>query len=273
MLILLCTSQSITFSYIRRRSNFHGLILKTMVERFPPITIVNKDFKTNAQYFPKNKTFLVNGFTSGLFHDVWQIIEQRLNFTSLFYKQRRTNWGNVIDLQNGTFLTTGLIKEVYKKKVDVVVAPLTIKSPRPLAVSFLPPLYQETMRIAIPNTAIVESLDFTTFLRPLHYSLWIAILMTIITVSLMKATVLEKKTQILFQLLKYCWDSTLPIFGGASSDDFKGTVSYKILLTTSLLSGYVIWTSYNAALTSELLITEKTYPFKDLESVSVTNWR
>ena len=273
MLILLCTSQSITFSYIRRRSNFHGLILKTMVERFPPIMIVNKDFKTNAQYFPKNKTFLVNGFTSGLFHDVWQIIEQRLNFTSLFYKQRRTNWGNVIDLQNGTFLTTGLIKEVYKKKVDVVVAPLTIKSPRHLAVSFLPPLYQETMRIAIPNTAIVESLDFTTFFRPLHFTLWIAILLTIITVSLMKATVLEKKTQILFQLLKYCWDSTLPIFGGASSDDFKGTVSYKILLTTSLLSGYVIWTSYNAALTSELLITEKTYPFKDLESVSVTNWR
>ena len=97
---------SIQSSVIRRRSNFHGLTLKAMVEHFPPMMNVNKDFQTKAQYFPQNKTFLVNGFTSGLFHDVWQILEQRLNFTSLFYKREIRNWGKVTQFPNGTFVTT-----------------------------------------------------------------------------------------------------------------------------------------------------------------------
>ena len=129
------------------------------------------------------------------------------------------------------------------------------------------------MIVAISSTAVLESWDFTTFFRPLHYSLWITVLSTIMIVSTMKAIFLERKIQILFEFLKYCWDSTLPIFGGSSSDICMGRVSNYILLITSLLSGYVVWISYNAALTSELMITEKTYPFKDLESVSSTNWR
>ena len=102
---------------------------------------------------------------------------------------------------------------------------------------------------------------------------WQAAIVLIIVAKYFLPIFLEKKIIILFQSLKYSWDSTLPVFGGASSDRCRGRVSYYILLITSLLSGYVVWISYNAALTSELMITEKTYPFKDLESVSSTNWR
>ena len=166
-----------------------------------------------------------------------------------------------------------MINEVYQKKIDVIVSPLTIKSPRHHVISFLPPLYQEIMVIAISSTAVLESWDFATFFRPLHYSLWVAILITVVTISVMKAIFLERKIQLLFESLKYFWDSTLPVFGGASTDLCMGRISSYILLITSLLNGYIVWISYNAALTSELMTTEKTYPFKDLESVSSTNWK
>ena len=62
------------------------------------------------------------------------------------------------------------------------------------------------------------------------------------------------------------------MFGG-SSEEFSKNESYNVLRITSILCGYVIWISYNAALTSELMITEKSYPFVDLESLSSTSWR
>ena len=55
--------------FVRRRSNFHGLVLKGLVETWLTTMIVDDNY-------------LVNGFTSGLIHDIWQILEHRLNFTS-----------------------------------------------------------------------------------------------------------------------------------------------------------------------------------------------
>ena len=234
--------------------------------------IVEKDFQDNALYFPQNKTYLVSGFISGLFHDVWQLIENYLNFTSLFYKPETINWGKVSQLSNGTFTSTGLINDVHQRKVDVAVAPLTIRSPRHQVVTFLPAISPETMIIALSKSAVKESIEFTGFLRPFHYSLWMFVLTTIMVTALTKMIFLQEKTHLLLNFFKYYWDSTIPMFGG-SSEELSNNGSYHVFHITILLCGYIVWISYNAALTSELMVTKNTYPFTDLESVSSTNWR
>ena len=228
-----------------------------MVDHYPPTIIVNKGYK---KHFPLNKTYLVNGFTSGLFHDVWQVIEHRLNFTSTFYKPETTNWGNVAELPNGTIIPTGMFNDVHQKRVDVALSPFTTTLSRQQAVTFLPPICSETMVIAISKSAVKESIEFTGFFRPFHYSLWIIVLTTVMVTALMKMIFLQEKSNMLFNFLKHNWDSIIPMFGG-SSEELSKNGSYNILQITILLCGYVIWTSYNAALTSELMVTKKTYPF------------
>ena len=174
-----------------------------MIEHYPPILIINEDFKKDAPHFPQNKTYLVNGFTSGLFHDVWQVIENNLNFTSLFYKQETNNWGKVFKLPNGTFISTGLIDDVRQKIVDVAVAPLTIRSPRQQVITYLPPLSPENMIIVISKTSVLESMEFTQFVRPFHYSLWITVLSTIMILTLMKMIWLQENQKKFFYFFKY----------------------------------------------------------------------
>ena len=49
--------------------------------------------------------------------------------------------------------------------------------------------------------------------------------------------------------------------------------SYRSVVFISLLCGTVIWICYRAHLTAELSVTQKDYPFTDLETLSRTSWR
>ena len=63
-------------------------------------------------------------------------------------------------------------------------------------------------------------------------------------------------------------------FGGAHFNSKVDKVnSYKLVILTALFSGVVIWTYYQASLTSELAIILESYPFNDLYSFSKTNYR
>ena len=84
------------------------MTLKGIVEPWQPSMILDNSYLKKAPYFANNQTYLVNGFTSGLFQDVWQILENQLNFTSLLYKPKHINWGHVEKQPNGTYsITTG----------------------------------------------------------------------------------------------------------------------------------------------------------------------
>ena len=248
------------FSFSIRRSNFHGLKLKALVEAEPPLMILDSAYLTNAPYFPQNKTYFVNGYTSGLFQDVWSLLEKKLNFSTYLYKPKVRNWNKIIN-------------SVHRKEVDVAVAPLTLTVSRNELVSFLPKLFDKVMVVAIPSTSVEESLDFSTFSNPFTIFLWIAILVTISVISTLKSIALERTKTFLIKSYKYWWNSLTPFFGGESTIEQKGTTSYNIIIISSLLCGYVIWIAYNAALTSELLTTKKTYPFNDLETLTMSNWK
>ena len=259
---------------MRRRSNFHGLTMKALVETWHPSIMIEDTYMKKAVFFPQNRTYLVNGFTSGLYHDVWKLFEHQLNFSCLIYKHEQTNWGKVEKLPNGTMFISGILDDVDKRRVDAVMIPYVNTLIRNHVVSFLPAISFMINGIAIPTSAISEIWDFTTFVKPLSNSLWMALLLTIISISVAKSVLLKEKEQnLVLKSIKNCWDSFMPIFGGASSFEYLGKASYNILIFTSLMSGYIIWTSYNAALTSELLVTGKSFPFLDLEGLTLTNWR
>ena len=56
-------------NFVRRRSNFQGVSLKAMTEFDGNSINANPSFLTDAPYFPENETYLLNGFTYGVFQD------------------------------------------------------------------------------------------------------------------------------------------------------------------------------------------------------------
>ena len=72
----------------------------------------------------------------------------------------------------------------------------------------------------------------------------------------------------------FLWYSSTVYFGGKPSGtaiDSKKT--YKLIVFVSLLGGIIIWISYQSCLTAKLAVDIKRYPFKDMYSLSKTNWR
>ena len=59
---------------------------------FSPIRMdANARYFNEAPFFPNNKTYLVNGFTKGIFQDVLEMLQDKLNFTYDMYKREEVS--------------------------------------------------------------------------------------------------------------------------------------------------------------------------------------
>ena len=58
--------------FMERRSDFQGATLKVMTEDYGTNLLLNSTYKTKAPFYPSNQTYLVNGYISGFFDDLWQ---------------------------------------------------------------------------------------------------------------------------------------------------------------------------------------------------------
>ena len=66
-----------------------------------------------APYFENNKTYRVNNYTYGMFHDILQLLENQLNFSTTLYKRKDAVWGYIYPQPNGTYIGTGQINRYF----------------------------------------------------------------------------------------------------------------------------------------------------------------
>ena len=98
----------VSTNFIKRRSNFHGLSINVVCEFLGNSMNADPRYIEEAPYFPNNETYLVNGFTYGIFDDVFKIMEYTLNFSSVKYKRKEEDWGNMHTQPDGTIKGTGI---------------------------------------------------------------------------------------------------------------------------------------------------------------------
>ena len=128
----------ISSNFIRRRSNFQGITLKVMTE-FEGLSInANSTYLTNAPYFPENQTYLLNGFTYGMYQEVLELLEDQLNFTSQIFKRKDGQWGMVYPQEDGTYKTSGFIGDLFLKNADFAIGNVIILEVRAQFVDYLP---------------------------------------------------------------------------------------------------------------------------------------
>ena len=234
---------------------------------------INPEYKEKADYIPINDTYAISGYTYGLFHDVISLLGERLNFTCQMYTQKHVTWGRFHKYPNGTVNVPGWLKEIYWNTADISVSSIAMSSLRVGFIKFLHPIGSEDISIVIPRRAISEELDYALYLSPLHLELWLFIIGLTTIISLMESISVSPKKHYLVKVLGNYWTTLMSYFGKDHHDNGTKVESYKIITFTSLMTGYIVWSGYNAFLTTELLDIKDSYPFTDLESLTQTDWR
>ena len=264
---------NINSDFIKRRSNFHGLVLKGVVQFSGLEMNAYASYLENAPYFSNNETYEVTGFTYGLFNDVLDILQDCLNFTTVLYKRKEVTWGYIYPQPNGSYVGTGLIGDVFFGKADIAVAPLTHVIDRALYVNFLPTIKPHWSAIYIPMT-YHEDIDLDTYVQPFSSILWTIVILTGTILSMMKLLFLYINDNTKPFGFDYIWTSFTGFFGGRPNvTPIDSKSYYNAAIFVTLLCGTVIWISYRAGLTSELSVKSKSYPFTDMMTFSKTNWR
>ena len=214
----------------------------------------------------------MNGYVKGAFIDVLNIFQDKLNFTSNLYKHEHVSFGNFHSV-NGSVIGTGIVGDVYDKEAVLAVAALTITKSRFEYIDYLFPMWNDRIGLYVRTKDISDKMDINLFVTPFQTYVWIMIGSLAFVIGIIKSSILEEYHPI-SKTVFYLWSSLKAFFGVPPlQNKFSLRDSYRLIVFVSLLFGQIVWVSYNAFLTSELAITEESLPFKDLESLSETDWR
>ena len=251
------------------------MVLKAMTEFSGTNMNANPSYIKKATYFSNNQTFLVNGYTFGLFNDILHLLEVKLNFTTLLYKRMKKDWGFIYPQENGSYIGTGMVGDIFFKRADLIVAPLGILVKRALYIDYLPPLQKYFAGLYAPSLEASESMEFILLISPFTINVWIVIGITSIIIAAIKCILFSYYDSMhIVEICSAIWTSFIAFFGGKpTSKCIDSKQTYRMVIFTSLLSGTIIWIAYRSYLASELSVTRKVYPFTDMESFSKTSWR
>ena len=95
-------------------------------------------------------------------------------------------------MNSTTYIILGIVGDVFFKRAHLAVAPLTLNIQRATYVNFLPPLEVFYTGIYIPNFDTSHEIDWKTFLSPFRFDLWIMIMVSTVTITIMKLMLLGK---------------------------------------------------------------------------------
>ena len=251
-----------------RRADFYGAELNGLTEKWLGIEIGNLE---KAPYDIIEDRYDVTNLVSGAFYDILKNLEQSLNFTTKLYKRKSVGWGLPVQYPNGTIeLDSGIVKDLVTGSADLLVTSITMLYERQLVMDFLHPMAPEETGIFIKKRTQAVGFDFEVFIKPFDKLTWLIILSSSLVTSLFIIAIwryFDCNGVSLVKSLEVFATTLQSHFGSANLESFGGKrVSMKIMIFTSLLTGNVVWMSYNGSLLSELINFRIIKPFYDWET-------
>lgn len=169
----------VSSDFFVRRNNFHGLHLRAMTDASGPNIRLNSSYLQDAPYFKSNDTYEVTTFISGVYFDVWKVIEEELNITASFYKRRITAWASVS--KDGKSIN-GMADDLLRNRADIIMTSLSLSEERARFVDFLQVISSSSTALYIRSLE-TEAYRWTTFFGPFSFSLWLGILAWVMLIA------------------------------------------------------------------------------------------
>ena len=104
-------------SFVKRRGNFHKYNLKAITEEEIPYIKIDLSL---ANYDETNQVYNVTQNVEGMYYDIFQILQEQLNFTASIHKRKDGKWGPITKLENGTRLTAGIASSITSGFAEIV---------------------------------------------------------------------------------------------------------------------------------------------------------
>ena len=142
-------------------------------------------------FIPENNTFQVNGYTFGIFQDVLERLQIQLNFSTIQYKRKEQAWGMIYEEPNGTYHGTGIVGDIFFKRADLAVAPLTIAVERAKFIDFLPPIKPDYVGMYVLKISGHQMLDLHLIISPFAQDSWMLIIITSTIIATVKLGILK----------------------------------------------------------------------------------
>ena len=176
--VIFITSDNSNPSFIKRRGNFQGIQLTAVTEKTLSITELPQSFESKAIFFPNNQTYDVTNIIDGTYVDLLHSLEKLLNFSTRLYKRKDGKWGLSKKLENGTYIPTGMLENLYYGSADFSWASLAMTVGRLRHIDYLPVLTNFYASIFIPRKQEIQDIDWKLFLKSFSNELWGTLLCT-----------------------------------------------------------------------------------------------
>ena len=170
-----------SMNVFERRSDFHGVELKTMTQPDSFYIQFSSDHQVPERLSTEvSDTYEVTGLVYGYFQDYLEICAKRLNFT---FRQFNRIDGQWFTLDENTGKIGGMAKNLHDKEADFINTDVSYTAFRFQVLDYLFPLHKQQIGFVIKgNLAPKVSLD--TFLTPFSISLWILLCISTLTMTM-----------------------------------------------------------------------------------------
>ena len=106
-------------SFEERRSNFQGYQMKVMTGLFSPYVVIDYN---NAILNIESQTYDVTTSVKGLDIDLFQDMQNYMNFSTTLHERQDKKWGPIIALDNGTMITKGIVESITSSFAEMIVS-------------------------------------------------------------------------------------------------------------------------------------------------------
>ena len=270
------TEKLIEQNILKRRQNFHGS--KLMAVTNEDHNFIKTGNLKNAPYFPTNETYDVTGLVHGSYFDIWMMMQNNLNFTTIIYRKKVKKYGVPVQHPNGSIsVPDGIIKDSLDYSADILFAHLSILYNRYLVIDYMVPIDRYQRGIFINKDSFKESYDFDVFHQPFDKWTWTTLISSSLIVAIsifLTSNVLNQGRQNYLDFLDIFKESLKANFGNASFAPITNKFqSIQMVIFVAMIMGNIIWIEYNGALLSKLIEPRFDKPFQDLESLAKSNYR
>ncbi len=253
----------------KRRANFQGLILRVLTDTTIPFLKVNINESLYDAYDDRYR--VANTDMIGPGAALIEILQSSLNFTAEIYQNKKRKWGIPVRNDNGTIaIEPGMVKDVMDEKADMIFAALAIIESRFLVLDYSFPVSQLDYGIFISKSYSTQGYDFMVFLRPFSQWTWLVIIANVIVFHVCAVSSQKhQRTKSCSTNLNLLSQTISSLVGqGDFTEDWKrAMLSSKLIFLNVLFLGALVWMSYNAFLTSSLLLPITKLPFNDMQSL------
>ncbi|CAG5124472.1 unnamed protein product, partial [Candidula unifasciata] len=253
-------------------NNTQDVVLRGSNDVFPNtlFALNNRTLKiSTVQWYPF-VTLSANGY-EGLCMDMLKLMETVMNFTAEIIEPKDGEWGK--PLRNDSTLFTGLVGQLQRQEVDMVVAPLAMDGERDNVIDFAYPFFTDYTTVVFkrqdPNSS-----KWLTLIRPFKWQVHLTIWISMISVAIL-ITILERRNpyyQANSQKSAFdnFIDSICYLFGSLltqGGEELPTSTTGLTLVSFWLMFSVIVASTYSGNLIAFLTVNLDTLPFDSLQSM------